>query len=168
MTEQHEKAYERIIHRVEKSLGKTEGVTLEELKRGIDQAMEFEEDVEELTRQEISLLGAYLKRDLKDLNRFMAQTGKGLAEWLKFDMTMLEDKLQSLLKQVADKTVIDQLQLEEELAEHAAEVYMSAEYVLAGTFLCANCKTEQEFTKPGFLMHCEQCGGEQFYRSNSD
>jgi len=168
MGEHYEKAYERIIHRVEKTLGKAEEVTLEELKHGIDQAIEFEGDVEELTKQEASLLGAYLKRDLKNLNRFVGQTGKGLAEWLKFDMSLLESKLQSMLKQVADKTVIEQQQLEEELAEHDEEVYMSAEYVLAGTFVCTNCDAEQEFTKPGFLMHCDQCGSEQFRRASND
>jgi len=166
MTEHHEKAYERIIHRVEESLGKAEEVTLEELKHGIDQAIEFEEDVEELTRQEASLLGAYLKRDLKDLNHFMGQTGKGLAEWLKFDMALLGEKIQSLLKQVADKTVVEQQQLEEELAEHNEEIYMSAEYVLARTFVCVNCDAEQEFIKPGFLMSCSECGSDQFQRSS--
>ena len=168
MTEQHEKAYERIIHRVEETLGKAEQVTLEELKHGIDQAIEFEEDVEELTRQEISLLGAYLKRDVKNLNSFMSKTGKGLAEWLKFDIGLLENKLQSMLKQVADKTIIEQHQLEEDLAEHDEEVCVSNEYVLAGTFVCTNCEAEQEFIKPGFLMNCEQCGGDQFQRSSED
>jgi Zinc-ribbon containing domain len=168
MTEHHEKAYERIVHRVEESLGKAEKVTLEELKHGIDQAIEFEEDVEELTKQEVSLLGAYLKRDLKNLNRFMGQTGKGLADWLKFDMGLLENKLQSMLKQVADKSIIEQHQLEEELAEHDEEVYVSNEYVLAGTFVCNNCETEQEFIKPGFLMSCAECGGDQFQRTSHE
>lgn len=167
MTERHEKAYERIIHRVEASLGKAEEVTLEGLKYDIDQAIEFEADVEELTRQEISLLGAYLKRDLKSLNRFMGVTGKGLAEWLKFDVGLLENKLRGMLKQVADKTVVERQLLDEELAEHDEEVYMSNEYVLPGTFVCDNCETEQEFIKPGFLMSCEECGGDQFQRSSN-
>lgn len=167
MTEQHEKAYERIIHRVEESLGKAEDVTLESLKHDIDQAIEFEEDVEELTRQELSLLGAYLKRDLKGLNRFMDSTGKGLAEWLKFDIGLLENKLLSMLKQVADKTIIEQQQLGEKLDEQDEEVYMSNEYVLPGTFICNNCETEQEFIKPGFLMSCDECGGDQFQRSSN-
>lgn len=168
MTEHHEKAYERIIHRVEESLEKAEEVTLEELKHGIDQAIEFEEDVEELTKQEISLLGAYLKRDLESLNRYIGQTGKGLAEWLKFDMDLLGNKLRSLLNQVADKSVVELQGLEEELAEHGEEVYTSNEYVLAGTFVCTNCDAEQEFIKPGFLMSCSECGGDQFQRSSHD
>ncbi|MEZ5524538.1 MAG: zinc ribbon-containing protein [Pseudomonadales bacterium] len=168
MTEHHEKAYERIIHRVEESLDKAEEVTFETLKQEIDQAIEFEEEVEELTKQEISLLGAYLKRDLKDLSRFMGQTGKGLAEWLKFDMGLLENKLKSLLKQVADKSTLEQHQLEEELTEHDQEVYASGEYVLVGTFVCTNCDAEQEFIKPGFLMSCQECGGDQFLRASQE
>jgi len=166
MTEHHEKAYERIINRVEKSLEKAEEVTLEELKNGVDQAIEFEEDVEELTKQEVSLLGAYLKRDLNSFTHFMGKTGKGLAEWLKFDMALLENKLQSLLQQVADKSVLEQQRLEDELDEHDEEVYASGEYVVAGTFVCTNCDEEQEFIKPGFLMSCAECGGDRFLRSS--
>lgn len=168
MTEHRKKAYERIINRVEESLGKAEEVTLEELKHGIDQAIEFEEDVEELTKQEISLLGAYLKRDLSNFNRFMGKTGKGLAEWLKFDMALLENKLQSMLKQVADKSIIERYELEEALNEHDEEVYASGEYVLPGTFTCSNCNAEQEFVKAGFLMDCLECGGDRFLRSSDD
>lgn len=167
MTERHEKAYDRIIHRVEESLGKAEKVTLDGLKYDIDQAIEFEEDVEELTRQEISLLGAYLKRDLNSFSRYMSSTGKEIADWLKFDAALLERKLLSLLMSVADKSVKEQQELEEQLAEHADEVYMAAEYVLLGTFVCDNCGTEQEFIKPGFLMNCSECGGDKFRRASN-
>jgi len=167
MTEHQEKAYERIIHRVDESLGKVEKVTLESLKYDIDQAIEFEEDVEELTRQEVSLLGTYLKRDLSSLSRYMSSTGKEIADWLKFDAGLLERKLLSLLMSVADKSVTEQQQLEEQLAEHTEEVYMAGEYVLPGTFLCDNCDVEQEFIKPGFLMNCSECGGDQFRRGSN-
>ncbi|MEH6358531.1 MAG: hypothetical protein V7745_06045 [Pseudomonadales bacterium] len=167
MTERHEKAYERIIHRVEESLGDAEKVTREELKHGIDQAIEFEGDVEELTRQEVSLLGTYLKRDLNNFSRYMGDTGKEIADWLKFDVILLERKLLSLLMSVADKSVTEQLELEEELAEHTEEVYVAAEYILPGTFLCDNCNAEQEFIKPGFLMNCTECGSDKFRRGSN-
>jgi hypothetical protein len=167
MTERHEKAYQRIIHRVEESLGEAEKVTREELKHGIDQAIEFEEDVEELTRQEVSLLGTYLKRDLNNFSRYMSATGKEVADWLKFDAVLLERKLLSLLMSVADKSATEQLELEEQLAEHEEEVYVAAEYVLPGTFLCDNCNAEQEFIKPGFLMNCTECGSDKFRRGSN-
>jgi hypothetical protein len=166
MSEHHEKAYQRIIHRVEKYMVNAEGITREELQRGVDQAIEFEKDIEELTRQEISLLGVYLSRDLNNLNRFMTQTGKGLTAWLKFDLELLEHTLLNMLRQVADKSVVDPCQLTQVTADDGEALYVSAEYVLVGTFMCSNCDTEQEFVKPGFLMDCQHCGGDQFQRTN--
>lgn len=168
MTQHHEKAYERIIQRLDETLEKAEEVTLEEIRNGIDQAIEFEEDLEELTKQEASLLGAYLKRDLSNFSRFVSKTGKGVAAWLKFDMALLENKLQNMLQQVADKSVLEQQQLEAELEAHDEEVCASGEYVVAGTFVCTNCDAEQEFIKPGFLMSCAECGGNSFLRSTDD
>lgn len=161
-------AYQRILHRIKESVEEAEEKTVEAVKREIDQAIELEEAAEEMTREELDLLGAYLKRDIASLSRFVATTGKGVAEWLKFDLQLLEDKLARLLLSVADQTALEQRELERELEKEGSDVYVAGEMVVAGTFACLNCGDIYVATEPMQLTACVECGGDSFRRKSAN
>lgn len=66
-----------------------------------------------MTKDEISLLGTYLQRDLEHLIHFVDETGEGLAEWLQLDLSLLEHRLTERLLSVADQTLVDTLALKQ-------------------------------------------------------
>ncbi|MCF7981658.1 MAG: zinc ribbon-containing protein [Pseudomonadales bacterium] len=163
-----ESNYDRLLQRIKVSLEKVEQKTTEAIQHEIEQAIELEEAAEEMTREELDLLGAYLKRDIASLSRFVSTTGKGVADWLKFDLHLLEDKIASLLLSVADKTIIEQLELKQELENEGDEIYVAGETVVAGTFACLNCGDIYVITKPTILENCLECGADTYSRKSSD
>lgn len=160
--------YQRLLHRVRESLERVEQKTAEAIQYEIDQAIELEVTAEEMTREELDLLGAYLKRDISSLSRFVSKTGKGVGDWLKFDLHLLEDRLAALLLSVADKTALEQQALERELELEGDDSYVAGETVVAGTFACQNCGDIYVVTKPTMLESCLECGGDTFRRKSSD
>ena len=156
-------AYHSLLGRLKDSITAAEEKTLTALKHDLEQAIELETAAEEMTREEASLLAAYLKRDLKSLAQFVAQSRKGLADWLRFDTELLEGRLLELLLVVADKTRLEQDEFSRELAERELE-YRSGDEVLVGTFACIACGNTRVLTGPAILESCEQCGAEVFRR----
>ena len=98
--------YDSALNRIEKRLAEAEHNTLETLEKEIRDAVEFEQDLERLTKDEVALLTTWLNRDLQDLGRFVSSTGRGLGEWLNIDLSALEISLARALQSVADKTRI--------------------------------------------------------------
>ena len=67
--------YDRMLARIEQRLADAENRTWEGLKNEIDSAVEFEEGLNRLRREEASLLGAYLRRDLGHMVQFASHIG---------------------------------------------------------------------------------------------
>lgn len=99
-------AYDRMLEQVQSRLRTMQDTTLETLEGEVDNAIEAEQDLKEMTKDEISLLGTYLQRDLEHLIHFVDETGEGLAEWLQLDMSLLEQRLTERLLSVADREVL--------------------------------------------------------------
>ncbi|TNE97193.1 MAG: metalloendopeptidase, partial [Gammaproteobacteria bacterium] len=77
--------YNRMLEKVQAGLKAAPEATLKTLEDEIVQAVEFEYELEEMTREEADLLGAYVQRDMEHLLHFVDETGEGLAEWLQLD-----------------------------------------------------------------------------------
>jgi len=82
--------YDSALARIEERLADAEQATLDTLQKEIRDAVEFEQDLERLTKDEVSLLTTWLNRDLQDLGHFVSTTGRGLGEWLNIDLSTLE------------------------------------------------------------------------------
>ncbi len=158
--------YNRILERIEGSISSIEARTWDTLKKEIDEAIEFEYDVAELTREEIELLGAYIKRDLKDLYHYMTETGEGVKEWLKLDISLVEKKVRDTLLSIADKSVVEQKELEQKI-EHNPGDYMSGELACAGMLRCLGCSYMMCLIDNTHIENCHQCGGHYFKRVTS-
>ncbi|MDX1818275.1 MAG: zinc ribbon-containing protein [Marinobacter sp.] len=160
-------AYDRMLERVQSGLRQVQQTSLKTLDQEIQDAVEFEYELEEMTREEADLLGAYLKRDLEHLLHFVDETGEGLKEWLQLDMSLLEHQLTDSLLSVADQTLIDNLELRQKLENEDAGHYISGEVATAGMFRCLNCGHMRCLTATSHLEPCEACGSHYYERVTS-
>jgi len=160
-------AYDRMLEQVQSRLRTAQDTTLETLEEEINQAIETEEEFREMTRDELSLLGAYLQRDLEHLMNFVDETGEGLAEWLQLDLSLLEQRLTERLLSVADQTLVDTLALRQKLESHEAGQYIAGEVATAGMFQCLNCEHMLCLTSTCHLKPCEACGSHYYKRVTS-
>jgi hypothetical protein len=97
-------AYDRILDRLRGSLDDAGLTTWESLQARIREVVELEMAAEEMTRDELDLLSAYVERDLKSLGYYAHETGEGIAAWLHFDLNVLEQTLIKRLWDLADQT----------------------------------------------------------------
>ncbi|PIE42867.1 MAG: metalloendopeptidase [Gammaproteobacteria bacterium] len=156
-------AYDRIIHRVESAVADIENRTWETIKKEVDDAIEFEQGVAELTREEIDLLGAYVKRDLEGMMRFVSETRHGLAEWLKIDVALVEKKMKESLFSIADKTRVEQMELEHK-THHDHGIYVKGEIASPGMLQCSECGYMVCLTQTTMIEACHECDNHYFKR----
>ncbi len=160
-------AYDRMLERVQKGLRNLEETSLDTLNEEIRKAVEFEYELEDMTREEADLLGAYLQRDLEHLLHFVEETGEGLKEWLQMDLSLLEQQLSDRLLSVADNTLVDTLELKQKLENEDSGRYISGEVATAGMFRCLNCGHMRCLTATSHLEPCEACGSRYYERVTS-
>lgn len=155
-------AYDRMLERVNVALEHAEHDTLPSLRRNIDQAREKAVELGELTREEAERIASYIERDVKDAADFLARSQQALADWLRFDLELIEHRLLEMFTNVADRT---RLELGA-LAEQARRASMdhTGEIAGPGTLVCANCGKEMHFHKTGHIPPCPACRGTDFRR----
>ncbi len=157
--------YNRLLERVYLSVEGFEEKSWPFIKEKIEEAAEVELAAEEMTREELDLLQAYLKRDLKELGFYAHKTGEGLASWLKFDLNILEQRFVDLLKGMADKTRIEQTELNQRL-EHGPADYIAGEIATVGTLRCLECGSLVQFKETSVIEPCHQCQSRYFHRDS--
>lgn len=160
-------AYDRMLERVQGRLKLAQEASLETLEEEVRSAIQFEYELEEMTREEADLLGAYLQRDLAHLLHFVEETGEGLTEWLQLDISLLEHQLADRLLSVADRTLVDTLELRQKLENDDAGHYISGEVATAGMFRCLNCSHMRCLTATSHLEPCDACGSHYYERVTS-
>ena len=159
--------YDRMLERVQDRLKLAQETSLETLEEEVGNAIQFEYELEEMTREEADLLGAYLQRDLAHLMHFVDETGEGLTEWLQLDISLLEHQLADRLLSVADRTRVDTLELNQKLENDDAGHYISGEVATAGMFRCLNCSHMRCLTATSHLEPCDACGSHYYERVTS-
>ena len=154
-------AYNRMMERVKAAFGANSNTAIG-LAEALANAKEKAVEAEELTREEAEQISEYLKRDLEDAGHFLADSQNELADWLHFDLELIEDRLSELLQGVADRTRVD-LALLAEHARHADEYY-TGEITGPGTLECTNCGKQMVFHKAGHIPPCPACHKTTFVR----
>jgi len=160
---QVQSAFQRVTERLEQLLVEMEQQTWDTVVSDLEQAIELEAAAEELTLEEVGLLRAYLAKDLRGLQKYVVETGKGVADWLKFDIHLLEDTFVARILSLADNTLVLQRGLQENVDERSL-VYGAGETILAGTLVCDGCGASVSYRQPTQLVSCSSCGGEIFSR----
>lgn len=161
----YEDTYRGILKRAVDAFHRLEEQAWPALSDEIREAAEFEAEAEELARDEVRLLGQYVRRDLHRLSRYVAETGQGLADWLRFDRELLEEKVAEALARVADPSLVERQQLQRRLdADDSTDQYTAGEIACGGCFRCAQCGDEFELRRVSGIEACRHCGHTCFER----
>jgi predicted RNA-binding Zn-ribbon protein involved in translation (DUF1610 family) len=155
-------AYNRILDRLRERLDRAGEYSWDYLQQQIEEAAEIELAAEEMTRDEMDLLKAYIRRDLDQLGYYIHETGSGLAAWLNFDLDILEQKMLQRLLDLADRTRVDYELLREQLG-HSENEYLAGEITAPGTLECLACGETQRLTRTSAIQPC-RCGAVLFRR----
>lgn len=155
--------YERVLERMRDG---AEELSWDNLQRDLDEAVAFEAEFEEFTKDEMALLRAWVERDLKDLRRYLAAGGSGVASWLGIDLDVLSRKVTDALFSVADRSVVEREQLEEDLEASRAD-YVEGEIAAPGRMACVHCDAIVTLEGVIRLEPCHQCGHRYFARMSA-
>jgi len=155
--------YDRVLKRLTMELEDAELKSWDYMQQKVEEAVELELTAEEMARDELDLLGAYLMRDLKKLGFYAHRTGAGVAAWLKFDLDILEERTLRMLLDIADKTRIEQELLREKLS-HDDSSYVAGELATAGTLKCLQCGQSVMLKSTSVIQPCHQCQNHTFER----
>lgn len=152
--------YERLLGRLQDG---AKELSWENLQQELDDAVEFEAEVEDYTRDELALLRAWVERDLKDMRHYLAAGGEGVASWLGIDLDVLSRRVSEALFSIADRTVIDRQRFEDDL-EAARADYCEGEMIAPGLLSCVHCGAEVTLSEVARLEPCHECGHRYFAR----
>ncbi|GHA90054.1 zinc ribbon-containing protein [Modicisalibacter luteus] len=156
-------AYERVLSRMKDG---ADELSWDNLQRDLDQAVAFEAEVEEFTKDEMALLRTWVERDLRDLRRYLAAGGTGVASWLGIDLNVLSRKITDALFSIADRSVIEREQLVDNLEASRAD-YVEGEIAAPGRMACVHCGANVVLEHVTRLEPCHQCGHRYFERAPS-
>ncbi|MDR5867027.1 zinc ribbon-containing protein [Halomonas koreensis] len=157
-------AYERVLSRLKEGVGELNRDTLQQ---ELDEAVEFEAEVEEFTRDELSLLRAWVERDLKEMRRYLGAGGEGVASWLGIDLSMLSRKVVESLLSIADRSRVERERLEDDLEASRAD-YTAGEMAAPGRMACTHCDAIVELEGVTRIEPCHGCGHRYFVRAPLD
>lgn len=155
-------AYTRMLERLRETLDHAHNDALPRLEEMIMQARERAVELDELTHEEAARISEYLQRDLRDAAEFLSRTGHELADWLDFDLGLIEERLRSLFSLMTDETR-EELRRLENIAREAGHLH-TGEVAGLGTLSCACCGQRMRFHKPGHIPPCPKCHGSRFSR----
>lgn len=156
-------AYNKVWARLSNNLTDAEIKSWDLLQKQVEEAVEIELTAEQMTRDELDLIGAYVKRDLAQFGHYSHMASEGVAAFLKFDLNYLEKTALTALLGMADRTRIDQELLRERL-EHADDEYIAGELATVGTLECLNCGMPHRLLETVVIEPCQKCAGQYFKR----
>ena len=128
----------------------------------IDHALERLSEWGELTREEVTKIGDYLKRDVEDAANFMDINGKELKDWLRYDLDLIEGTFGETFSKMVNETRETLNNFEQEATRFGE--WHTGEIVGLGTFECKKCGEVIHFHKPGHVPPCPRCHGSKYRR----
>jgi len=155
-------AYNRMMERVRHTLEETESRAVPTIRHSVDKARKTAVELEELTHDEADKVAYYLKRDVQDAGRHLAESSRELGDWLRFDIDRIEDRLLEIFARVADRTRIEWVELRQQLEKDPP--YHSGEVTGPGTLYCSACNEALHFHHTARIPACPECGSGTFRR----
>ncbi len=154
-------AYQTMLSRVRANLQEGVDEARPHVRNLIENAREQAVSLGEITREEADKVGDYLRRDLQDAAEYIEETRTELAEWFRFDMKLIEERLLDMFSHVTDATrlELDKLKRQADLAE-----WHTGEITGPGTLRCDACEHELHFHKVGHIPPCSKCHATRFHR----
>jgi len=155
-------AYERMLERVHETADTAEKKTVPWLREALAEARDKAVELEELTREEAEKISDYVERDVKDAAEFIAESGQEFRDWLRFDMSLIQDRFLDIFAGMADQTS----QALQDIADRAREAssYHTGEITSPGVLECTECGELLHFEKTGHIPPCPKCQHTEFRR----
>jgi NADH pyrophosphatase NudC (nudix superfamily) len=162
--DKHISAYERMLDRVRLFLHETREDLGTGLQHAIESAKEQAVHLGEISKDEGELISTYLRRDLHDMGNYLQQQSGELADWLRFDVKQVEQRVWEALSLVVDKSRIE-LDHFKRQAHHLTE-WHTGEITSPGTLICTQCGEVLHFHNTGRIPPCPKCHTTIFHRRN--
>lgn len=110
----------------------------------------------DMTKDELALISAYVKADLKEFADSYEESKSG-----PFYLTIADSIWQGLLE-ITDRTKVEWVELFEDL-EHQG-LYEAGEVIGLGNLVCDECGHKTSYTHPTVIIPCIKCGHTGFSR----
>lgn len=144
----YEALLEEFVHRLKQSP--------EEIGHLLENSEKVVSAANEMTKDEIALISAYVKADLKEFADAFEESKSG-----PFYLTIANSIWQSLLD-ITDKTRIEWIELAKELEQQG--LYQEGDVIGLGVLICEQCGHKTEYIHPTKVTPCIHCGGKTFHR----
>jgi hypothetical protein len=130
----------------------------EELSNALDKSAEVVQAANEMTKDEMALISAYVKSDLKAFaNDYESSKSSP------FYLTITNSIWQGLLE-ITDRTKVEWVELFQDL-EHQG-VYQAGEIIGLGVLVCEKCGHRTEYNHATEITPCLQCDHRSFTRQS--
>ncbi len=155
-------AYEAMLARVHEAADTAEKKTVPWLREALSSARDKAVELEELTREEAEKVSSYVERDLHEAASFIADTGQGLRDWLRFDWQLMQSRMLDMFAGMADQTSTALKGFAEQARQ--ASIYRTGEITAPGVLQCTQCGEQLHFEKTGHIPPCPKCKATTFQR----
>lgn len=145
-------SYEEMIEDVVENLKHSP----EELQHVLEKSGQVVEAANDMTKDEMALISAYVKSDLKEFANNYEESKSG-----PFYLMIANSVWQGLLD-ITDRTKVEWVELFQDL-EHQG-VYTSGEMIGLGVLVCEQCGHKTEYNHPTVIGDCAKCGNQSFSR----
>lgn len=158
------KAYNTLRETLKKVWEEAEEKAKPTLREALEIAEQKVSDLGEFSREEIEKVSDYLRRDIHEATEALAENGRELANWLEFDLELIETSLAETLAdwvaKVADPTIVELERLREQAIIFGE--WHTGEITGPGVLVCQKCGERLHFDKPGHIPPCPKCHGTVF------
>jgi hypothetical protein len=166
MNKQNDKfihAYEQMLNRTKTFLTEANQELTPKVEYVLDTAREKATELGELSREEAEKIAGYLRRDLHDAAKFLANENSELRDWFRFDVGLVENRILDALSLLVDQTKVDLADLAEQ-AQRFGE-WHTGEITGPGTLVCKDCGEVLHFHKTGHIPPCPKCKATVYRRT---
>ena len=157
--------YHKLLHKTREVLGELAEDAKPRIKTGVEMASDRLAELGELTKEEGERVGEYLKRDIADAAKYIAEGERELADWARLDLLILEDKLKDAFEHMVDETRME-LDHMRQYTDQVGE-WHTGEVTGPGTLQCEKCGQEIHFHEPGHIPPCPKCHGAVYHRAHA-
>ncbi|UUM31216.1 zinc ribbon-containing protein [Vibrio japonicus] len=128
----------------------------DEVNRVLEKSGKVVEAANDLTKDELALVSAYVKSDLKEFAESYEESKSGPF------YLMIADSIWQGLLEITDRTKVEWVELFDDL-EHQG-LYQAGDVIGLGILVCDECGHKTEYNHPTVIIPCSKCGCTGFTR----
>jgi rubrerythrin len=155
-------AYNKLVHYTREELDDLREKSEPALQEAMEKAKDKISELGELTREEAEKVSDYVVRDLHSAGEFIAEGEREIADWLRLDLMIIEDRLLDSFSKLVDQTR-EELDYIRARADALGE-WHTGEIAGIGVLKCKSCGQLVHFENTGHIPPCPKCHGTKFNR----